>query len=65
MDDRFWPLWWVYHDEYTSVYKIRATVCHNVKLLGNPDFTKLLYYIISQPWKNIEFVSKSIVALIC
>ena len=24
---------------------------HNVRLLGNHNFTKLLFYIISQPWE--------------
>ena len=34
-----------------------------LRLLGSHDFTKLLYYINSQPWDNIELMSKFIVAL--
>ena len=33
-------------------------VSHNVRLSDSYDFTKLLYYIISQPWENIELVQK-------
>ena len=29
----------------------RPIMSHNVRLLGNHNFTKLLFYIISQPWE--------------
>ena len=48
---------------------------HDIKLSGSHDFTKLLDIIeghnftklldsiVSQPWKNIEFVPKFVIAL--
>lgn len=39
-------------------------VSHNIKLLGSRDFTKLLYYVVSQPWETIELVPKFTVVLI-
>ena len=38
-------------------------VCHDIRLLASHGFTKLLQYIISQSWKNIEFVPKLVVIL--
>ena len=38
-------------------------VSHDIRLLSSHDFTKLLYCIVSQPWENIEFVQKLVVAL--
>ena len=39
-------------------------VSHNIKLLGSRDFTKLLYYVVSQPWETIELVPKFTMVLI-
>ena len=44
-------------------YGIWSIVSHDIRLLDSHDFTKLLYYIISQPWENIELVQKLLVAL--
>ena len=36
---------------------------HNIRLSGSHNFIKLLHCIITQPWENIEIVSKLAVAL--
>ena len=36
---------------------------HDIRLSGSHDFTKLLYYIVSQFWDNVEFVQKLVVTL--
>ena len=36
---------------------------HEIRLLSSYDFTKLLHYIVFQPWENIEFMSKLVVVL--
>ena len=36
---------------------------HNIRLSGIHDFMKLLHCIITQPWENIEIMSKLAVAL--
>ena len=42
---------------------IGSIVSHDIRLLDSHDFTKLFYYIVSQPWENIELVQKLLVAL--
>ena len=43
----------------TLVYiVIGPTVSHDLRLSSSHDFIKLLHYVVSQPWENIEFVSK-------
>ena len=32
------------------------TMSHDIRLSGSHDFTKLLHYIVSQPWENIELL---------
>ena len=41
----------------------RLTMSHDIRLSGSHDFNKMLHYIVSQPWENIELMSKFIVAL--
>ena len=42
---------------------VGPTMSHDVRLSGSQDFTKLLYYIVSQPWENIELILKLRIAL--
>ena len=42
---------------------IRPKMNHDIRLSSCHEFTKLLYCIVSQPWKNIKLVSKLIVVL--
>ena len=37
---------------------IGPTVSYDLRLSSSHDLTKLLHYIVSQPWENIEFVLK-------
>ena len=39
-------------------YWIRHTVSHDLTISSSRDITKFLYYVISQPWENIELVLK-------
>ena len=41
----------------------RSTVSHDLRLSNSHDFTKLLHYVISQYWENIEIVLKLVAAL--
>ena len=45
------------------IHWTRLTMSYDIRLLSSHDFTKLLYYIVSQPWENIGFLSKLAVAL--
>ena len=38
-------------------------VSHDVRLSGSHGFTKLLYYIVCQPWENTKFIPKFAVTL--
>ena len=39
-------------------YWTKPTLNHELKLSSSYDFTKLLHYVVSQPWENIEFMIK-------
>ena len=41
----------------------RLMVSHDLRLSSSHDFTKLLYYVVSQRWENIELVLKLAVVL--
>ena len=55
-----------YWDEFPMVsvlmcmltHWIRPMVSHGLGLSSSHNFTKLLHYVVSQPWENIEFVIK-------
>ena len=61
-----------YQDEVLMVSALMNIVTHwtrsmmsnDIWLSSSHDFTKLLYYIISQLWENIKLVSKFVVTLI-
>ena len=38
-------------------------VSYDLRLSSSHDFTKLFHYVVSQPWENIKFVLKLVVAL--
>ena len=42
---------------------IGLMMSHDVRLSGSHNFTKLLYYIISQSWKNTKFMLKLVVTM--
>ena len=42
---------------------IGPTVSYDLRLSSSHDLTKLLHYIVSQPWENIEFVLKLVMTL--
>ena len=46
----------------TVTHWIGPTMSHDIRILGSHDFIKFLYYIVFQPWENIELVNKLIVA---
>ena len=48
---------------YMITHWIRPMVSHNVKLSNSHDFTKLLHYVVSQLWENIELMLKLEMAL--
>ena len=37
---------------------IGLIISHDLRLSSSYDFTKLLHYVVSQPWENTEFVVK-------
>ena len=41
---------------YMVTHWTRLTMSHDISLLGSHNFTKLLYYIVSQSEENIELV---------
>ena len=43
---------------YMVTHLTRPTVTYDLRLSSSHNLIKLLYYVISQPWKNIEFVIK-------
>ena len=45
------------------IHWIRPTVSHDLRLSSSHDLAKLLHYVVSQPWKNLEFVLKLVVTL--
>ena len=36
----------------------KLTMSHDIRLSSNHDLTKLFHCVVSQPWDNIEFMSK-------
>ena len=42
---------------------IRPTMSHDIRLSSCHDFTKLLYYIVSQPWENTKLLANLVMAL--
>ena len=44
-------------------YWIGPMVIYDLRLSSSHDFTKFLHCVISQPWENIEFMLKLVVAL--
>ena len=48
---------------YMVTYWTRPTVSHDLKLSSSHDLTKLLHFVVSQPWENIEFMLKLAVTL--
>ena len=48
---------------YMATYWTRPTVSHDLKLSSSHDLTKLLHFVVSQPWENIEFMLKLAVTL--
>ena len=66
-DDWSWLSGWVSHGEYTSVCMVthwtRPTISHDLRLSSSHDLTKMLYYIVSQPWENIELMLKLVMTL--
>ena len=44
-------------------YRIRPTVNHDLRLSSSHYLTKLLYFVTSQLWENIEFVLRLVMAL--
>ena len=47
----------------TFTHWIKPAMSHGIKLSSSHDFTKLLDSIVFQPWENIEFVPKFVIAL--
>ena len=45
-------------------YWIRPMVSHDLRLSSSHDLTKMLHYVVSQPWENIELVVKLAMTLI-
>ena len=43
--------------------RTRPMMSHDLRLSSSHNLTKLLHYVVSQPWENIEFVLKLVVAL--
>ena len=43
---------------------IGPMVSHDTRLFSSHNFTKLLYYIVSQLWEHIKLVTKLVVTLI-
>ena len=43
---------------------IGPMMSHDLRLSSSHDLTKLLHYVVSQPWENIEFVLKLAMTLI-
>ena len=41
---------------YMVVHWTKLLMSHAIRLSGSHDFTKLLYYIVSQTWENIELI---------
>ena len=39
-------------------HRIGSMVNHDIRLSSSHDFIKLIYFIVSQLWENIEFVQK-------
>ena len=59
-DDLFWPSGWFSHAKCTSAcdaYWIGPTVNHDTRL-SIVISHKLSYYLDSQPWEDIELMSK-------
>ena len=60
-----------YWDEFPMVsalvfmvtYWAIPIVSHDIRLSSCHDFTKLLHYVVSQPWENAKLVPKFIVTL--
>ena len=60
-----------YRDEFSIVSALvcmvahwtRLVVSYDLRLSSSHDFTKLLHYIVSQPWENVELVLKVAMAL--
>ena len=62
-DDWFWLSTWFSHGECTSVYGLHIEVSYDLRLSNSHDLTKLLHYVVSQPYENIELVLKLVVTL--
>ena len=58
-----------YRDEFPMVsalvcmvtHWIRPTLSHDLRLSSSPNLTKLLHFVSSQPWENIELVQNLVV----
>ena len=65
-DSWSWLSRWVFHCDALVcmvTHWTRPIVSHNLILSSSHDLTKLFHYVVSQPWENIEFVLKLLVAL--
>ena len=44
-------------------YWTRPTMSHDWRVSSSHNLTKLLHYVVSQPWENVELVLKLVVVL--
>ena len=65
-DDWFWSSGWGSYGECTSVYGYILDTTYgesDIWLLGSHDLTKLLYYMVSQPWEDTRPMLKFFMTL--
>ena len=48
---------------FIVTHRIIPMVSHDISRSGSHDFTKMLYYIVSQPWENPKLEPKLIMTL--